>query len=148
MGMGSCECGFVFCTNCLKEYHGSYDCGTTEHEKVLMLQKYQKELALEEERKRIAQEIALEAERIRIEQEAERQRIAMQQAIEAERRKRQTESEQSEDFVRRNFKKCPHCYCDVEKISGCNHMTCTKCHGEFCWVCLIRTRGSDHNFSH
>lgn len=29
---------------------------------------------------------------------------------------------------------CPGCGADVQKIEGCNHMTCT-CGTEFCWVC-------------
>lgn len=31
---------------------------------------------------------------------------------------------------------CPFCRVAIQKDGGCNHMTCTQCHGEFCWVCL------------
>ena len=33
-------------------------------------------------------------------------------------------------------KKCPKCQIGIEKIDGCNHMTCTACRSHICWVCL------------
>ena len=32
-------------------------------------------------------------------------------------------------------KECPNCHNGIEKIEGCNHMTCGKCRFEFCWIC-------------
>ena len=32
-------------------------------------------------------------------------------------------------------KECPTCDSIIEKTSGCSHMTCKKCKGEFCWDC-------------
>jgi ariadne-1 len=32
-------------------------------------------------------------------------------------------------------KNCPKCQVVIEKNGGCNHMTCRKCHHEFCWTC-------------
>ena len=33
-------------------------------------------------------------------------------------------------------KKCPRCGAYIKKDSGCNHMTCSICKYEFCWLCL------------
>lgn len=33
-------------------------------------------------------------------------------------------------------KACPRCQTDIVKDGGCNHMTCTRCGGHICWVCM------------
>lgn len=60
----------------------------------------------------------------------------------------------SMETIRNTAKQCPHCsvFVDVsvhdfldgemidriflQKLDGCNKMTCVKCHGYFCWLCL------------
>ncbi|KAL7722625.1 RBR-type E3 ubiquitin transferase [Entamoeba marina] len=32
-------------------------------------------------------------------------------------------------------KRCYHCGLLTERTSGCNHMTCPKCHKDWCWMC-------------
>ncbi|KAG1903648.1 uncharacterized protein F5891DRAFT_1185273 [Suillus fuscotomentosus] len=33
-------------------------------------------------------------------------------------------------------KKCPTCQALIEKVDGCNHMTCTLCDSHICWRCM------------
>ena len=40
---------------------------------------------------------------------------------------------------------CPMCRTKIERITGCNHMTCGFCEYEFCWICRgFAGHGSDH----
>ena len=39
-------------------------------------------------------------------------------------------------WLRANTRKCPKCSCAIEKDEGCNHMICSKCAHEFCWMCM------------
>ncbi|GFT96564.1 ankyrin repeat and IBR domain-containing protein 1 [Nephila pilipes] len=49
-----------------------------------------------------------------------------------------SESEEAENslWMVTNSKPCPNCKCPIQRNEGCNHMKCTKCKYEFCWVCL------------
>mmetsp|Transcript_19765 Transcript_19765/g.32478 ORF Transcript_19765/g.32478 Transcript_19765/m.32478 type:complete len:570 (-) Transcript_19765:2669-4378(-) len=39
------------------------------------------------------------------------------------------------NWILANTKKCPGCNLRIEKNQGCNHMVCTQCKFDFCWVC-------------
>ena len=40
------------------------------------------------------------------------------------------------EFSKSHFiKKCPNCSIITEKIEGCNHITCSKCNYQWCWLC-------------
>ena len=40
-------------------------------------------------------------------------------------------------LIRESTKICPNAQCSsfITKTEGCNHMTCSQCHCEFCWLC-------------
>mmetsp|Transcript_34793 Transcript_34793/g.61270 ORF Transcript_34793/g.61270 Transcript_34793/m.61270 type:complete len:438 (-) Transcript_34793:1-1314(-) len=41
-----------------------------------------------------------------------------------------------EEWVRgREVQLCPRCKRRIEKIEGCNHMTCSVCQHQWCWLC-------------
>lgn len=35
-----------------------------------------------------------------------------------------------------NRKNCPSCKAPIEKVAGCNHMKCSQCKSQICWLCL------------
>lgn len=39
-------------------------------------------------------------------------------------------------WIKANTKPCPKCGSNIEKNQGCNHMNCSKCKHDFCWLCL------------
>ncbi|EKE37676.1 zinc finger protein, putative [Entamoeba nuttalli P19] len=55
-----------------------------------------------------------------------------------------TNDTESMKFVNTISKPCFHCGLYTERVDGCNHMTCSRCHGEWCWMCRgdWKTHGS------
>ncbi|ELP86185.1 protein ariadne-1, putative [Entamoeba invadens IP1] len=45
------------------------------------------------------------------------------------------EEAESQRAINAISKPCFHCGLMTERTKGCNHMTCPKCHGEWCWMC-------------
>lgn len=46
------------------------------------------------------------------------------------------EEMESKDWLEKNSKSCPCCGTPIEKLDGCNKMTCTGCMQYFCWLCM------------
>jgi E3 ubiquitin-protein ligase RNF217 len=46
----------------------------------------------------------------------------------------------SDNTNQRNAQRCPKCSIYIEKIDGCDHMICSKCHSKFCYRCGSRMR--------
>lgn len=42
----------------------------------------------------------------------------------------------TEKWKAENARPCPQCKIVIEKMDGCNHMTCKKCNHQFCWQCM------------
>ncbi|CAL2034203.1 unnamed protein product [Caenorhabditis brenneri] len=38
-------------------------------------------------------------------------------------------------WILSNTRDCPRCFAPTQKNGGCNHMRCTGCRYEYCWVC-------------
>jgi hypothetical protein len=55
------------------------------------------------------------------------------------------EEQATEEFIRNATKQCPNCHAPIERRDGCNHMRCTNCHYEFCWLCMMRWPGYDRH---
>ena len=47
-----------------------------------------------------------------------------------------------------NVKKCPKCTSMIEKISGCNHVTCARCSAHICWACMASFGQSKGVYEH
>lgn len=85
----------------------------------------------------------------------ERKRQDEEQARENEKRRRREQEKRDEEnmteaMIGKVSKKCPNpkgCGQRMEKIDGCDHITCQRCRWEFCWLCLasykdIRSKGN------
>uniref|UniRef100_A0AAQ5YH00 RBR-type E3 ubiquitin transferase n=1 Tax=Amphiprion ocellaris TaxID=80972 RepID=A0AAQ5YH00_AMPOC len=132
-------CNFAFCVKCKKTYHGAQDCHTmkTEKEDIIPQRGYASLPQSKEGLKAVWDDYSSASkERKRI-LERRYGRDVMQGTL---------TMWLSDDWITDNCKHCPHCFCKIQKISGCNVMTCTRCHQLFCWACLTRLEkyGSDH----
>ncbi|ESN94505.1 hypothetical protein HELRODRAFT_69165 [Helobdella robusta] len=50
------------------------------------------------------------------------------------------------NYISAHTKDCPECHVCIEKNGGCNHMQCSKCKHNFCWMCLgdWKAHGSEY----
>ncbi|KAL1493400.1 hypothetical protein ABEB36_011461 [Hypothenemus hampei] len=50
------------------------------------------------------------------------------------------------NYISAHTKDCPKCHICIEKNGGCNHMQCSNCKHDFCWMCLgdWKSHGSEY----
>lgn len=48
---------------------------------------------------------------------------------------KEREDASAEAVIKGLYKRCPKCKTPIERISGCNHMSCQICGTEFCYIC-------------
>ncbi|XP_056123816.1 E3 ubiquitin-protein ligase RNF14 [Rhinichthys klamathensis goyatoka] len=109
--MGICpSCRYAFCTLCKRSYHGLSNCIATADELRSLRDEYSS--ASEEGKKFLEKRFG---------------KRVIQKAV---------EESFSTDWLKSNSKQCPCCGSHIEKVHGCNKMTCCSCQKYFCWICL------------
>ncbi|XP_063059264.1 E3 ubiquitin-protein ligase RNF14 [Engraulis encrasicolus] len=103
-------CQFAFCHLCNRGYHGVSACKA----------KFEELLAMREEYIN-----ASPAEKAFMEQRYGKHVL-----------QRVVEESYSSQWLKENCKNCPLCGTNIQKIDGCNKMTCSSCKQYFCWLCL------------
>ncbi|XP_014384544.1 PREDICTED: E3 ubiquitin-protein ligase RNF14 isoform X1 [Myotis brandtii] len=105
--MGICSsCNFAFCTLCRLTYHGVSPCKLTAEKLIDLQNEY---LQADEDNKRFL--------------EQRYGKRVIQKAL---------EEMESKEWLEKNSKNCPNCGTPIEKLDGCNKMTCTGCMQYFC----------------
>ncbi|KAM4726027.1 E3 ubiquitin-protein ligase RNF14 [Anableps anableps] len=109
--MGICSaCQYAFCTLCKLGYHGVSHCKITADDLRNLRDEYLS--ATPEGQKFMEQRFG---------------KRVVQKAV---------EESFSRDWLKENCKCCPRCGTNIQKVDGCNKMTCTSCKQYFCWLCL------------
>ncbi|CCL99795.1 uncharacterized protein FIBRA_01817 [Fibroporia radiculosa] len=47
-----------------------------------------------------------------------------------------------------DVKDCPACKAPIERLAGCNHMTCIRCKTHICWACLATFSNGEEVYDH
>ncbi|CAL8365652.1 unnamed protein product [Lota lota] len=109
--MGICPaCQYAFCTLCKLGYHGLSHCKVTSDELRSLRDDY----------------LAASAGDQRFMEQRYGKRV-IQRAV---------EESYSREWLSDNCKCCPRCGTNIQKVDGCNKMTCSSCRQYFCWLCL------------
>lgn len=109
--MGVCSsCAFVFCAFCKHTYHGVSPCQFKDDDKRKLHDQYTTSSHAEKE--------------------------LMERRFGKQRLQQMVNEVVSEKWLCSNAKQCPNCKASIQKIDGCNKMTCIKCRAYFCWLCM------------
>ncbi|CAH1778616.1 unnamed protein product [Owenia fusiformis] len=120
--MGRCAaCHYVFCTFCKYAYHGISACKIKPDEIKKLRAEYNEANDLKKKllEKRYGKTIIRHI----------------------------IEESESLDWLDQYSKQCPSCGTNIQKIDGCNKMSCTKCRNYFCWLCMA-TLNHGNPYSH
>ena len=109
--MGVCtSCSFAFCAFCKHTYHGVSPCVIKSDDIRKLHEEYT--TASSEEKELLEKRFG---------------KRRLQQMV---------DEVVSEKWLYSNAKQCPSCKASIQKIDGCNKMTCIKCRAYFCWLCM------------
>ncbi|XP_034943250.1 E3 ubiquitin-protein ligase RNF14-like [Chelonus insularis] len=107
--MASCPaCNYVFCIYCKMVYHGIEPCKIALGDKQKLVNEYLN--GSQEQKKQLENRYGQKLKFL-------------------------VENILSENWLHNNSRNCPHCKAAIEKLDGCNKMTCNKCNTYFCWTC-------------
>ncbi|KAK8738812.1 hypothetical protein OTU49_003686 [Cherax quadricarinatus] len=110
-GQGQCpSCKFVFCGICRFGWHGVDPCRLKHSESRRIMETYIN---------------GDESERGALEEQYGKKYLSMLR-----------DEYLSMNYLDENSKQCPRCRAKIEKIDGCNKMTCLECGVNFCWLCM------------
>ncbi|KAF0304169.1 E3 ubiquitin-protein ligase RNF14 [Amphibalanus amphitrite] len=111
--LGRCaHCDHTFCAICQNAYHGNNPCAVKSGERLELVRQYR---------------VAGAGERADLERRYGRRQL-----------QRLVEEVDSAAWMSDHSERCPRCRTPIEKIDGCNKMSCTKCGTLFCWLCNAR----------
>ncbi|XP_048851387.1 E3 ubiquitin-protein ligase RNF14 isoform X1 [Brienomyrus brachyistius] len=132
--MGICpSCQFAFCVLCKRAYHGVSECQTTAGF-LAMLPTFE---CSAEELQSLREDYLSATDEGKRFLEQRYGKMVIQRAI---------EESFSREWLDQNCKGCPRCGTNIQKIDGCNKMTCTSCKQYFCWLCLgLLTHGNPYS---
>ncbi|KAK1134306.1 hypothetical protein K0M31_012083 [Melipona bicolor] len=105
------KCDYTFCTYCNKVYHGVEPCAMSLNSTLKLIEEYEKS---NKDKKKLLQ--------------AKYGRKQLQIVV---------EKYLTTEYLKENSKACPNCSTMIEKIDGCNKMTCSYCKVCFCWLCGV-----------
>jgi len=118
LDLGRCaKCGFVFCILCNNTYHGRAKCPLSSSEMIKLRETYLN--GTDEEREDLEKRFGKNVF------------------------KKMIEDGYSEAWMERFTKRCPECRSSIQKIDGCNKMTCLQCRRNFCWLCNSKLDNND-----
>nr|CAB3265629.1 ZF(RING/C6HC)-7 Zn-finger (RING/cysteine-rich C6HC)-7 [Phallusia mammillata] len=114
------SCSYAFCVFCKSGYHGVTPCRLTTGEIKKLCEEYRN--ANPERRAEMEKKYGVEA-------------LTSVEYSESADTQENPSMANSQEWLDKYAKTCPGCRAFVEKIDGCNQMTCSKCGTYFCWLC-------------